>query len=42
VADVASGQRYDYTAPAFDFACRLVYDGSGLILEYPGIAVRAG
>jgi hypothetical protein len=42
VADVAGGQRYDYTAPAFEFSCRLVYDGSGLILEYPGIAVRAG
>jgi uncharacterized protein len=41
-ADEASHQRYDYTAPAFDFACRLVYDESGLVLEYPGIAVRAG
>lgn len=35
-------QRYDYTAPAFDFACRLVYDRSGLVLDYPGIATRAG
>jgi hypothetical protein len=34
--------RYDYAAPAFDFACELVYDRSGLVLEYPGIAVRAG
>jgi hypothetical protein len=43
VTDAADGgQRYDYTAPAFDFECRLVYDGSGLIVEYPGIAVRAG
>jgi hypothetical protein len=33
---------YDYTAPAFDFACRLVYDDAGLALDYPGIAVRAG
>ena len=32
---------YDYTAPVFDFACRLVYDESGLLLDYPGIAVRA-
>jgi hypothetical protein len=29
-------------APAFDFACRLTYDESGLVLDYPGIAVRAG
>jgi uncharacterized protein len=35
-----AGQRYDYSAPAFDF--RLVYDESGLLLDYPGIAVRAG
>ena len=33
--------RYDYTAPAFDFSCRLVYDAAGLVLAYPGIAVRA-
>jgi len=35
-------QRYDYAAPAFDFTCRLVYDESGLVLDYPGIATRAG
>ncbi len=40
--DEATGQRYDYTAPAFDFRCRLVYDQSGLVLDYPRIAVRAG
>jgi hypothetical protein len=40
--DEARHQTYDYTAPAFDFACRLVYDESGLVLDYPGIAVRAG
>jgi hypothetical protein len=40
--DEAGGQCYDYAAPAFDFSCRLVYDGSGLVLDYPGIAVRAG
>jgi len=34
-------QRYDYTAPAFDFSCRLVYDEAGLVMAYPGIAVRA-
>jgi hypothetical protein len=34
-------QRYDYPAPAFNFSCQLVYDEAGLVLEYPGIAVRA-
>ena len=38
----ASCQRYDYAAPAFGFAARLIYDESGLVLDYPGIAVRAG
>jgi uncharacterized protein len=33
--------RYDYTSPAFDFRCVLVYDRHGLVLDYPGIAVRA-
>ena len=42
VEDEAAHQRYDYAAPAFDFACRLTYDRSGLVLDYPGIAVRAG
>jgi uncharacterized protein len=40
-ADEGRHQRYDYAAPAFGFACRLVYDESGLVLDYPGIAVRA-
>jgi hypothetical protein len=40
-ADEGRHQCYDYSAPAFDFACRLVYDESGLVLDYPGIAVRA-
>jgi uncharacterized protein len=40
--DESTGQRYDYTAPAFDFEARLVYDPAGLVLDYPGIAVRAG
>ena len=34
-------RRYHYTSPAFDFECELVYDASGLVLDYPGIAVRA-
>jgi hypothetical protein len=41
-ADESSHQRYDYTAPAFDVACLLLYDECGLLLDYPGIAVRAG
>lgn len=39
-ADDGTRHRYDYSAPAFDFACRLVYDTSGLVLSYPGIATR--
>jgi hypothetical protein len=42
VADEAGRQRYDYAAPAFGFACRLVYDESGLVVDYPGIASRVG
>ena len=34
-------QRFDYTAPVFDFSCRLAYDEDGSVLVYPGIAVRA-
>jgi hypothetical protein len=40
-ADKGRSQRYDYAAPVFDFAGRLAYDESGLVLDYPGIAVRA-
>jgi hypothetical protein len=29
-----------YTSSTFDFACTLVYDDAGLVLDYPGIAVR--
>jgi len=42
VPDEAARHRYDYAAPAFDFACQIAYDESGLVLDYPGIAVRAG
>jgi uncharacterized protein len=35
-------QRYDYAAPEFAFQCQLAYDESGLVLDYPGIAARAG
>jgi hypothetical protein len=34
------GQRYHYASPTFDFECELRYDGAGLVLDYPGIAVR--
>jgi uncharacterized protein len=40
--DEAARRTYDYAAPVFDFACRIAYDESGLVLDYPGIAVRAG
>jgi hypothetical protein len=33
---------YEYAAPAFDFSCQLIYDTHGLVVDYPGIAVRAG
>jgi hypothetical protein len=39
--DEGRHHRYDYAAPVFDFGCRLVYDESGLVLDYPGIAIRA-
>ncbi len=42
VADSDGGECYDYTAPAFDFAARLVYESDGLVRDYPGIAVRVG
>jgi uncharacterized protein len=40
--DDDSGQRYDYSAPEFDFTAPLHYDRSGLVVDYPGIARRAG
>jgi hypothetical protein len=41
VPDDASGRRcFDYWAPAFGFSGRLVYDASGLVVDYPGIADR--
>ncbi|MWV50730.1 hypothetical protein GRS96_15770 [Rathayibacter sp. VKM Ac-2803] len=32
---------FHYESSTFDFACDLRYDGSGLVIEYPGIANRA-
>jgi hypothetical protein len=41
LADVETGERYHYAAPAFGFECELLYDEFGLLLDYPGIATRA-
>ena len=42
IADEGARQRYDYAAPVFGFTSQLVYDERGLVLDYPGIARRAG
>jgi uncharacterized protein len=41
IADQGPRHRYDYSAPAFGFTACLVYDENGLVIDYPGIAVRA-
>jgi hypothetical protein len=41
IGDDAGRQRFDYAAPAFGFTSRLLYDESGLVVDYPGIARRA-
>ena len=33
-------QQFHYVSPAFDVRCQLVFDAAGLVLDYPGIAVR--
>jgi hypothetical protein len=38
--DDAEHARYDYAAPDLGFEAVLVYDRFGLVLDYPGIAVR--
>ena len=38
--DSREHSHYDYVSPAFDFRAELVYDEFGLVLDYPGIAVR--
>ena len=38
--DIGDHSHYDYASPAFDFRAELVYDQYGLVLDYPGIAVR--
>jgi hypothetical protein len=32
--------RYEYRAPRFRFECELQFAPDGLVVEYPGIAVR--
>jgi uncharacterized protein len=39
--DDENRRRYHYSSPRFDFECELSYDECGLVLDYPGIAVRA-
>jgi uncharacterized protein len=41
LADESGRQRYDYTAPAFGVQTVLTFDAGGLVLDYPGLAVRA-
>jgi uncharacterized protein len=41
IEDDGPRQRFDYSAPGLDFHARLVFDESGLVLDYPGIATRA-
>ncbi|MFB4282558.1 MULTISPECIES: putative glycolipid-binding domain-containing protein [unclassified Nonomuraea] len=40
VPDEGGRRCYDYAAPVFGVTCRLVFDASGLVLDYPGLAVR--
>jgi hypothetical protein len=39
--DDERGARYDYASTTFDVQCVLSSDRAGLVLDYPGIAVRA-
>ena len=40
IPDGATGLRFDYISPTHDFRATLSFDRSGLILDYPEIAVR--
>ena len=40
--DGPDGSRFDYAAPVFDVSCVIAYDASGLVLDYPGLALRQG
>lgn len=37
---VIGRRRYCYAAPSFGFEAELTYDDNGLVLDYPGIALR--
>ncbi|MFB8007466.1 putative glycolipid-binding domain-containing protein [Nocardia sp. NPDC056000] len=41
IPDSDGHHRYEYAAPVFDFTGTLIYDASGLVVDYPGIATRA-
>jgi uncharacterized protein len=41
IEDDGTRRRFDYAAPVFDYRGLLAYDGSGLVLDYPGIAIRS-
>ena len=38
--DDGERRRYEYAAPRFSYLDELVYDGFGLVLDYPGLATR--
>ncbi|MEX0152997.1 putative glycolipid-binding domain-containing protein [Microbacterium sp. LMI1-1-1.1] len=40
LARSADSLTFHYASTTFGFACKLRYDGAGLIVDYPGIAVR--
>ncbi len=40
IARSDEGLTLHYESPTFEFVCDLIYDGAGLIVDYPGIAVR--
>jgi uncharacterized protein len=40
LADEGGAQRFAYESPEHGFSAELAYDSGGLVLEYPGIAVR--
>ena len=40
IGDDGDRRRFRYAAPSFAFEAILAYDASGLIVDYPGIAVR--
>lgn len=41
IDDDGDRRRFRYAAPAFAFEAVLIYDACGLVVDYPGIAVRA-